>query len=99
MKTESIPLELIFTAVAAFTAHFGIYPLTFVIIPEIVPEKVINKANNYIKMIFNQIEQLNEITGYLHFIISDSNLFRNIRHQYDVDSVIWLFANRYDSGQ
>lgn len=28
-------------ATGAFSLHFGIYPLTFVLIPEIIPEKVI----------------------------------------------------------
>lgn len=33
-------LPILFIAIAAFSLHFGVYPLTFIIIPEIIPEKV-----------------------------------------------------------
>lgn len=35
---SSLPIILI--AIAAFSLHCGVFPLTFVIVPEIVPEKV-----------------------------------------------------------
>lgn len=33
-------LPILFIAIAAFSQYFGAYPLTFIIIPEIIPEKV-----------------------------------------------------------
>lgn len=31
----------LYIAIAAFSLHFGVFPLTFCVIPEIIPEKVI----------------------------------------------------------
>lgn len=31
---------MISIAMGAFSLHFGVYPLTFVLVPEIIPEKV-----------------------------------------------------------
>lgn len=36
-------LPLLFIAIAAFSLHFGVYPLSFILIPEIMPENVINQ--------------------------------------------------------
>lgn len=40
LSVTSTWIEAVFIALAAFCLHFGVYPLTFVLIPEIIPEKV-----------------------------------------------------------
>lgn len=37
---DETSLPILFIAIAAFSLHFGVYPLTFVLIPEIIPEKI-----------------------------------------------------------
>ncbi|XP_055300162.1 uncharacterized protein LOC129567369 [Sitodiplosis mosellana] len=38
--TDKTSLPILFIAIAAFSLHFGVYPLTFVLIPEIIPERI-----------------------------------------------------------
>lgn len=40
LKDETY-VPILISALTAFSLHFGVYPLTFVLIPEIIPEKVI----------------------------------------------------------
>lgn len=37
---DETSLPILFIAIAAFSLHFGVYPLTFVLIPEIIPEQI-----------------------------------------------------------
>ncbi|XP_031623380.1 sugar transporter ERD6-like 4 [Contarinia nasturtii] len=37
---DQTTLPILFVAIAAFSLHFGVYPLTFVLIPEIIQEKI-----------------------------------------------------------
>lgn len=37
---DETTIPILFIALTAFCLHFGVYPLTFVLLPEIIPEKV-----------------------------------------------------------